>query len=151
MKHILRSFVFFLSRLWRKENLSQVSEKSSAVVISFRVVWCWVTQTICCSRVTVLTDVTSAFIPLIGGLVDDSQEGVEEGITRQKQEDKYQKSQHEYNSGECQEQMLEGSKENVCSFSSAIYKEKYITSMVLHITCITNRGPAGCFSPCSSI
>lgn len=102
------SFVFFLSRLWRKENLSQVSEKSSAVVISFGVVWCWVTQAICCSRVTVLTHVTSAFIPLVGGLVDDSQEGVEEGITGQQQEDKDQKSQHEDDSRERQKQMLEG-------------------------------------------
>lgn len=55
---------------------------------------------------TVLTDVTSAFIPLVGGLVDDSQKGVEEGITRQQQEDKDQESQHKDNSWECQEQML---------------------------------------------
>lgn len=120
--HSLCSFVFFLSRLWRKENLSQVLEKSSAVVISFGVVWCWVAQAICCSRVTVLTDVTSAFIPLVGGLVNDSQEGVEEGITGQQQEDKDQKSQHEDDSRERQKQMLEGWKENV-SLSSSTYKE----------------------------
>lgn len=83
-------------------------QKSSAVVISFGVVWCWITQTICCSWVTVLTDITSAFVPLVRGLVDDSQEGVEEGITRQQQEDKDQKSQHEDDSGERQEQMLAG-------------------------------------------
>lgn len=47
---------------------------------------------ICCSWATVLTDITSAFVPLVRGLVDDSQEGVEEGITRQQQEDKDQKS-----------------------------------------------------------
>lgn len=125
MQRSLCSFVFFLSRLWRKENLPQVWEKSSAVVISFGVVWCWVAQAICCSRVTVLADVTSAFIPLVGGLVDDSQEGVEEGITSQQQEDKEQKPQHEDDSGERQEQMLERWKENV-SFTSSICKEKYV-------------------------
>lgn len=69
---------------------------------------------------TVLTDITSAFVPLVRGLVDDSQEGVEEGITCQQQEDKDQKSQHEDDSGERQEQMLEGWKENVDSFSSPL-------------------------------
>lgn len=70
-----------------------------------------------------LTDVTSAFVPLVRGLVDDGQEGVEEGITRQQQEDKDQKSQHEDDSGKRQEQMLEGWKGNGYSFSSSLYKE----------------------------
>lgn len=60
------------------------------------------------SGLAVLTDVTSTFIPLIGSLVDESQVGMEEGITRQQEEDKDQKSQHEDDSGEGQEQMLEG-------------------------------------------
>lgn len=123
MKKSLCSFVFFLNRQRREKYLSQVSQKSSAVVISSGVFWCWVTQTICCSWVTVLTDVTSAFVPLIRGLVDDSQEGVEEGITPQQQEDKDQESQHEDNSGERQEQMLERWKENVRSFGSPLYKQ----------------------------
>lgn len=62
----------------------------------------------CCRWVAVLTNVTSTFVPLVGRLVDKSQEGMEQSVTRQKEEDKDQKSQHEDDSGEGQEQMLEG-------------------------------------------
>lgn len=92
--------VFFLNRLKREENLSQVSEQPSAVVVSSRVVQRWITEVVRCnSRVTVPTGVTSAFVALIGGLVDNSQVGVEEGVTRQQEEDKDHKSQHEDNAG----------------------------------------------------
>lgn len=65
-------------RLWREENLSEISQHSSAVVVSFGVVWCRVAQIVRrYSWVAVLTDVTSSFIPLVGGLVDDSQVGME--------------------------------------------------------------------------
>lgn len=64
-----------------------------------------------CSWLAVLTDVTSTFIPLIGSLVDESKVGMEEGITRQQEEDKDQKSKHEDDSREGQEQMLEGWRE----------------------------------------
>lgn len=105
--------------MWREENLSQVSEKPSVVVVSFRVVWCWGTEMVCCcSRVAVLTNITSAFVPLIGRLVDKSQVGMEQGVTRQEEKDKDQKSQHEHDSGEGQEQMLEGQKEKKHYFSS---------------------------------
>lgn len=94
-------------RLWREENLSEISQHSSAVVVSFGVVWRRVAQIVrCYSWVAVLTDVTSSFIPLVGGLVDDSQVGMEEGVTRKQEEDKDQKSQHEYDSREGQEEML---------------------------------------------
>lgn len=72
----------------------------------------------CCSWVAVLTDVTSTFVPLIGCLVDKSQVGMEEGITRQQEEDKDQKSQQEDDSGEGQEQMLEGQREKENYFPS---------------------------------
>lgn len=61
----------------------------------------------CCTWVTMLTKVTSTFVPFIGGLVDKSQVGMEQGISREKEEDKHHKAQHEDNSGEGQEQMLE--------------------------------------------
>lgn len=60
----------------------------------------------CCSWMAVLTHVTSTFVPLVGGLVDEHQVGVEKSVTRQEEEDKDQKSQHEDDSGESQEQML---------------------------------------------
>lgn len=64
---------------------------------------------VCCySWVAVLANVTSTFVPLIGGLVDKSQVGMEQSITPQEEEDKDQKSQHEDDSGKRQEQMLEG-------------------------------------------
>lgn len=63
-----------------------------------------------CSWLAVLANITSTFVPLIGGLVDKSQIGMEQGITRQEEEDKDQKPQHEDDSGEGQEQMLEGGK-----------------------------------------
>lgn len=92
--------MFFLNRLQREENLSQVSEQPSAVVVSSGVVRCRITEVVCCnSRVTVPAGVASAFVPLIGGLVDNSQVGVEEGVTRQQEEDKDHKSQHEDNAG----------------------------------------------------
>lgn len=62
------------------------------------------------SWVAVLANVTSTFVPLIGGLVDKSQVGMEQRITRKEEEDKDQKAQHEDDSGEGQEQMLEGEK-----------------------------------------
>lgn len=106
---IFFSVVFFLNWLGRKENLPQVSEKPSAVVVSLRVVWCRAAEMVSCrSWVTVLTKITSTFVPLVGGLVDESQVGMEQGVTRQKEEDKDQKSQHEDDSGKGQEQMLEG-------------------------------------------
>lgn len=60
----------------------------------------------CCTWVTVVTKVTSTFVPLVGGLIDKSQVGMEQGITRKKEEDKDHKAQHEDNSGEGQKQML---------------------------------------------
>ena len=67
---------------------------------------------VCCrSWVAVLTHVAPTFVPLIGGLVDESQVGMEKGITRQEEEDKDQKSKHEDDSGEGQKQMLDGQKE----------------------------------------
>lgn len=97
----------------REENLSQVSEQPSAVVVSFRVVWRRVTELVCrCSWVAVLTDIASTFVPLIGGLVDEGQVGMEQGVTCQEEEDEDQKSQHEDDPGEGQEQMLEGQKVN---------------------------------------
>lgn len=53
-----------------------------------------------------LTDETATFVPLVGGLVDKSQVGMEQAITRQEEEDKDEKPQHEDDSGERQEQML---------------------------------------------
>lgn len=68
----------------------------------------------------VLTHVTPTFVPLIGGLVDESQIGMEKGVTRQEEEDEDQKSKHEDNSGESQEQMLEGKRnKNYFKFNMA--------------------------------
>lgn len=61
----------------------------------------------CCSWVAVLTRVTSTFVPLVGRLVDESQEGMEKGVTGEEEEDKDQKPQHEDDTGKGQEQMLE--------------------------------------------
>lgn len=55
----------------------------------------------------VLTNITSAFVPLVGGLVDNSQVEMEEGVTGKQEEDEDQKSQHEHDSRERQEQVLE--------------------------------------------
>ena len=100
--------VFFVNRMWREEDFSQVSEYSSAVVVSFRVVWCRAAEMVSgCSRVAVLTHVTSTFVPLVGSLVHESQVGMEKSITSEEEEDKDQKSQHEDDSGEGQEQMLQ--------------------------------------------
>lgn len=103
------SLVLFLSRLWREENLSDISQYSSAVVVSLGVVGHRVAQTICrsTSRIAVLANITSALIPLVGGLVDNSQEEMEEGVTGKQKEDKDQKPQHEHDSRERQEQVLE--------------------------------------------
>ena len=77
-------------------------------MVSFRVVWRWVTEVVCCrSWVAVLARVTSTFVPLVGRLVDESQEGMEKCVTSQQEEDKDQKAQHEDDSGEGQERMLE--------------------------------------------
>lgn len=54
----------------------------------------------------VLTKITSTFVPLIGGLVDNSQVRMKQGVTRQEEEDKDQEAQHEDNSGEGQKEML---------------------------------------------
>lgn len=62
----------------------------------------------CYSWVAVLASITSAFVPLVGGLVDESQIGMKQGITRQKEEDEDQEAQHEDDSGESQKQMLKG-------------------------------------------
>lgn len=70
----------------------------------------------CCTWVTVLTKVTSTFVPLVGGLIDESQVEMEQGITRKKEEDKDHKAQHEDNSGEGQEQMLEGQRETLFQY-----------------------------------
>lgn len=59
----------------------------------------------------VLTNITSTFVPLVGGLVDKSQVGMEQGVARKQEEDKDQKAQHEDDSGEGEEQMLEGQRE----------------------------------------
>lgn len=71
-------------------------------------VWHWLAQTVChsTSRIAVRANITSAFVPLIGGLVDNSQVEMEEGVTSKQKEDKDQKSQHEYDSREGQEQVL---------------------------------------------
>lgn len=97
-----------MSRLWREENLSDISQYSSAVVVSLGVVWCRVAQSVCrsSSRMAVLTNITSAFIPLVGGLVDNSQVEMKECVTSKQEEDKDQKSQHEHDSRERQEQVL---------------------------------------------
>lgn len=97
-----------MSRLWREENLSDISQYSSAVVVSLGVVWRWVAQTVCrySPRMAVLTNITSAFIPLVGSLVDNSQVEMEEGVAGKQEEDKDQKSQHEHDSRERQEQVL---------------------------------------------
>lgn len=99
-----------MSRLWREENLSDISQYSSAVVVSLGVVWRWVAQTVCSSspRMAVLTNIASAFIPLVGSLVDNSQVEMEEGVTGKQEEDEDQKSQHEHDSRERQEQVLKG-------------------------------------------
>lgn len=98
-----------MSRLWREENLSDISQYSSAVVVSLGVVWRRVARIVCLSssRMAVLTNITSAFVPLVGGLVDNSQVEMEEGVTGKQEEDKDQKSQHEHDSRERQEQVLE--------------------------------------------
>lgn len=104
---VLFLVVFFLNWLKGEENLSQVSEYTLAVVVSFGVVWGWVTENICCySWVTVLANVSPTFVPLICSLVYKSKVGMEQSITPQEEEDEDKKSKHEDNSGECQEQML---------------------------------------------
>lgn len=97
-----------MSRLWRQENLSDILQYSSAVVVSLGVAWPLVAKTVCCSssRMAVLTNITSAFIPLVGGLVDNSQVEMKEGVTGKQEEDKDQKSQHEHDSRKRQEQVL---------------------------------------------
>lgn len=103
----LVSVVFFLNRLEREENLSQVSQQSSTVVVSLGVIWGRAAKTVSCSRrVTVLTNVTSTLVPLVGRLVDKSQVGMEQSVAGQEEEDKDQKAKHEDDSGEGQEQML---------------------------------------------
>lgn len=115
-RQILFSVVFFLNRLLREENLPEVSEYASTVVVSFGVVWCrGVGRVDCYSRMTVLTNVTSTFVPLVGGLVDHSQVGMKQGITGQEEEDKDHEAQHEDNPGESQEQMLERTRSDLCS------------------------------------
>lgn len=66
-----------------------------------------------------LTHKTSTFVPLVGSLVDKSQVGMEQAITRQEEEDKHQKTQHEDDSGECQEQML-NNKQRSCGLLLAV-------------------------------
>lgn len=96
-----------MSRLWREENLSDISQYSSAIVVSLGVVWRRVARIVRRSRMAVLTNITSAFVPLVGGLVDNSQVEMEEGVTGKQEEDEDQKSQHEHDSRERQEQVLE--------------------------------------------
>lgn len=95
--------------MWREKNLFDISQYSSAVEVSLGLVWRRVAWILCPSRsrMAVLTNIASAFIPLVGGLVDNSQVEVEECVTSKQEEDKDQKSQHEHDSRECQEQMLE--------------------------------------------
>lgn len=97
-----------MSRLWRQKNLSNILQYSSAVVVSLGLVWPLMAQTLCrsSSRMAVVTNITSAFIPLVGGLVDNSQVEMEEGVTGKQEEDKDQKSQHEHDSRKRQEQVL---------------------------------------------
>ena len=77
------SVVLFVNSLWREENLSQVFQQPPAVKVSLRAVWRRITEVVCrCGRVAVLTAVTSAFVPLIRGLVHENQVGMEEGISR---------------------------------------------------------------------
>lgn len=97
-----------MSRSWWEENLSDISQYSPTVVVSLGVVWRRVVQTVChsSSRMAVPTNITSTFIPLVGGLVDNSQVEMEEGVTGKQEEDKDQKSQHEHDSRERQEQVL---------------------------------------------
>lgn len=97
------SVVFFLNMPQREENLPQVSEKPPAVVVSFRVIWDGATEIMsCCSWMAVLADIASTFVPLVGGLVDKSQVGMEHGVTRQEEENEHQEAQHEDDSGKSQ-------------------------------------------------
>lgn len=98
-----------MSRLWREENLSDISQYSSAVVVSLGVVWRRVARIVSrsSSRMAVLTNITSAFVPLVGRLVDNSQVEMEEGVTGKQEEDEDQEPQHEHDSRERQEQVLE--------------------------------------------
>lgn len=81
----------------------------------------------CCSWLAVLTSVTSTFVPLVGSLVDKSQEGMETGITGQQEEDEDQEAQHEDDSGEGQEQMLETEGKH---FSTRYYFGKNIAATI---------------------
>lgn len=56
---------------------------------------------------TMLAVVTFSFKPLIGGLIYQSQIHVKHGITRQKEKDKYQESQHEDDPWKCHKKMLD--------------------------------------------
>lgn len=77
------SVVLFVNSLWREENLSQVFQQPSAVEVSLGAVWRRITEVVCCcSRVAVLTAVTSALVPLIRSLVHENQVGMEEGVSR---------------------------------------------------------------------
>ena len=74
----------------------------------------------------VLTDGTSTFVPLVGGLVDKSQIKMEHGVTRQQEEEKDQEAQHEDDSGKGHEQMLEGQREKE--------QEHYFTQTIIVIS-----------------
>ena len=53
-----------------------------------------------------LADIPSSLVPLVGGLVDQSYEGVEHGIARQELEHDNQETQQEDDPKENQEQVL---------------------------------------------
>lgn len=69
----------------------------------------------CCCWVAVLTDVTPTFVPLVGGLVDKSQVGMKQSVTRKEEEEEDQEAQHEDDTGKSQEQMLQRDEEKLFS------------------------------------
>lgn len=121
--NVFLSLVFFLHRFPRKENLPEVSQRPSAVEVSLGVIGGGAAKSIRRRRVAVLTNVAAAFVPLIGGLVDQRQVEMEQGVSRQEEEDEDDEAQHEDDSGESEKKMLEEqrggrnmSEEEECSF-----------------------------------
>lgn len=102
------SLVFLLPRSPGTEDLSEVAQQPSAVEESPGVVGGGAAESVGRGGgVAVLADVPPTFVPLVGGLVDQSQVEVEEGVPRQEEEDEDDEAQHEDDSGEREEKMLE--------------------------------------------
>lgn len=72
----------------------------------------------CCCWVAVLADITSTFVPLVGGLVDESQVGMKQSVARKEEEEEDQEAQHEDDTGKSQEQMLQRDEEKEKLFNT---------------------------------